>query len=61
MFDEMGIYATKSMPLTPAGEFFDTELERAMEAAMSHQLTAQEALDTFTERVQVQIDRAMGK
>ena len=61
MFDEMGIHATKSMPLTPAGEFFDTELERAMEAAMSHQLTAQEALDTFTERVQVQIDRALGK
>ncbi len=61
MFDEMGIHATKSMPTTPAGEFFDTELERAMEAAMSHQLTAQEALDTFTERVQVQIDRALGK
>ena len=61
MFDEMGIHATKSMPTTPAGEFFDTELDRAMEAAMSHQMTAKEALDTFTERVQVQIDRAVGK
>jgi len=61
LFDEIGKFATKSFPTTPAGEYFDTELERAMEAAMSHQLTAQEALDQFTERVQVQIDRSIKK
>ena len=61
MFDEIGIYATNVMPTTPAGEFFDMELTRAVEAAMSHQMTPKEALDNFTERVQVQIDRAVGK
>ena len=61
LFDEIGKYATKHFPVTPAGDFFDKELERAMEAAMSHQMTPKEALDSFTKRVQKQIDRALGK
>ena len=60
-FDDIGRYATKHFPVTPAGDFFDKELERDMGLAMAHKLTPKQALDQFTERVQKQIDRALGK